>query len=186
MVVFFGEKAYTSRLVVRGGRGEEETMQTYDIQSLEECCLLLEGCRGVAQAPRWHPEGDVFQHSLQVTAWALRESDDLELILAAMLHDIGKIGGSAGHAERAAGELGGRLGEKSVWLIANHMRIWHLLLGEMRRVEKVRALVGHPWLPDLVLLARWDKMGRDPALQLPYSRAELVAALARCLRRERF
>lgn len=154
-------------------------MKGHDEGSLAELLILLERGRGVGQASTWHPEGDVFQHSLQVLSWALRESEDLELILAAMLHDYGKIGGSAGHAERAAVELAGRLGEKSLWLIANHMRIWHLLLGEMRKVEKVRGLVGHPWLPELVLLARWDKLGRDPELRLPYERERLLAELAR-------
>ncbi|GAF68309.1 unnamed protein product, partial [marine sediment metagenome] len=52
------------------------------------------------------------------------------------------------------------LSPKSVWLISQHMRIWHLLLGEMRKHQKVTELLNHTWLPELVSLARWDKMGR--------------------------
>ena len=51
--------------------------------------------KGTPQEPAWHPEGDVWLHSLQVVdaAAALRSGSrerDLMLIWAALLHDIGK------------------------------------------------------------------------------------------------
>lgn len=50
---------------------------------------------GVPQEPRWHPEGDVFEHSMQSldAAAALEYETDWEklvVIYAAMCHDIGK------------------------------------------------------------------------------------------------
>src|SRR5690606_37467771 len=48
------------------------------------------------QDPEWHPEGDVWTHTLMVVDEARRRIDDLEhgpavaMMLAALLHDIGK------------------------------------------------------------------------------------------------
>jgi len=48
---------------------------------------------GVPQEPDWHPEGDVWVHTLMVVdqAAALRDgTDDLALMLGALCHDLGK------------------------------------------------------------------------------------------------
>jgi tRNA nucleotidyltransferase (CCA-adding enzyme) len=54
----------------------------------------LDAMRGVAQDPKWHPEGDVWVHTCMVVdcAAALRDGgeDDLTLMWAALVHDIGK------------------------------------------------------------------------------------------------
>jgi tRNA nucleotidyltransferase (CCA-adding enzyme) len=66
---------------------------------LEGCGLL--GCfpeirdlMGVPQDPEWHPEGDVFVHTLMVVDAAARlrrgDDDDLALMLGALCHDFGK------------------------------------------------------------------------------------------------
>lgn len=68
--------------------------QTQWIQAYPEL-VALEGC---PQDPRWHPEGDVWTHTLLVTQEAARiaERDSLSmedratLILAALCHDLGK------------------------------------------------------------------------------------------------
>ena len=68
-------------------------------QFLEKTNLLghfpeLDALRGVRQDPRWHPEGDVWVHTLMVVdeAAALRrgDEDDLPLMLGALCHDMGK------------------------------------------------------------------------------------------------
>ena len=61
----------------------------------------LESCRNVAQMEKHHPEGDVFTHSVQALEIAMRESDDLDLIFAAMLHDVGKKIDTKGHEQYA-------------------------------------------------------------------------------------
>ncbi len=54
----------------------------------------LDALIGVAQDPAWHPEGDVWAHTLMVLDEAARardgEADDLALMLAALCHDLGK------------------------------------------------------------------------------------------------
>jgi poly(A) polymerase len=94
--------------------------------------------QGVAQPPEYHPEGDVFAHTL--LCLTNLESPSLELALAALLHDIAKpvtFNNSTGrirfdgHAElgaRMAQEILTRLRypnavvESVASLIANHMR----------------------------------------------------------------
>jgi tRNA nucleotidyltransferase (CCA-adding enzyme) len=55
----------------------------------------LEALCGVAQEPTWHPEGDVFTHTLRVVDEAARERtgdafDDQALMFGALCHDFGK------------------------------------------------------------------------------------------------
>ncbi len=54
----------------------------------------LESLQGVPQDPRWHPEGDVWVHTMLVIdqAAALRDGchQDLALMVAALCHDFGK------------------------------------------------------------------------------------------------
>ncbi len=147
---------------------------------MEPYFQALERCRGIPQIEKYHPEGDVFDHSLQVLCWAFRESYNTDLILAAMLHDVGKVMLFKGHAKKGIKILDDYLSTKTQWLIEQHMRIWHLLLGEMRRLGKVRELIEHPWLPDLILLARWDKMGRNPRRKVQYDKEKIIERLNIC------
>jgi tRNA nucleotidyltransferase (CCA-adding enzyme) len=69
------------------------------LATLERCALLgalpeLDALRGVAQDPEWHPEGDVWTHTMLVVDVAadLRAGDaaDFALMLGALCHDLGK------------------------------------------------------------------------------------------------
>ena len=63
------------------------------IEQLLPECLALVGCR---QEPEWHPEGDVWVHTLMVVDQTRARIDDLPhpqqctLMLAAVAHDFGK------------------------------------------------------------------------------------------------
>ena len=64
----------------------------------------LHALQGVAQDPRWHPEGDVWVHTVMVVnaAAALRRGDDSDaaLMFAALCHDLGKPATTASDRER--------------------------------------------------------------------------------------
>ncbi len=149
----------------------------YTEELMEPYFSALEKCEGVKQMEIYHPEGDVFNHSLQVLSFAFRETNDVDLILAAMLHDVGKTVNTKGHEQIAVEMLDEYLTAKTKWLIEQHMRVWYLILGEMRKRSKVHELVNHPLLPDLILLARWDKMGRIPKKNIYYSRESIIDRL---------
>jgi len=136
----------------------------------------IEKTRGVMQQPLFHPEGDVFNHSLQSLHLALRETKDIDLIFAAMLHDVGKMIEGYGHEQHSIDILGDIISEKTRWLILNHMKVWYFLLGDMKKWGKVRSLVKNQWLPDLVHLARIDKMARRNTNQYVknYNRHDLI------------
>lgn len=134
----------------------------------------LEKCRAVQQNPEHHPEGDVFTHSLQVFNKARRESTDVDLLLAALLHDVGKVIDPYGHDKIGVRMLDGFISDKTAWLIGNHMRLWYLILGEMRKRSKVFSLRDNKWFPDLLMLGRWDKMGRVAGWQPKYDRVDII------------
>ena len=56
----------------------------------------LQALAGCPQEPEWHPEGDVWVHTLQVVDQARRRIDDLDrpqqiaVMLGALCHDLGK------------------------------------------------------------------------------------------------
>ena len=78
----------------RPSLGMEWLKQTQWVQAYPEL-VALEGC---PQDPRWHPEGDVWTHTLHVVNEAARiaEREDLSfedritLVLAGLCHDLGK------------------------------------------------------------------------------------------------
>lgn len=138
---------------------------------------ILENCQGVNQAEKYHPEGDVFIHSIQVLKWAMRESTDIDLIFAAMLHDVGKQIDKKGHEDYSIKMLNGLISNKTAWLIKNHMRFWYFIRGDMRKLSSVKDLHQNKWIPDLCMLARWDKLGRNPHLKIEYNRIEIIEKL---------
>jgi tRNA nucleotidyltransferase (CCA-adding enzyme) len=70
----------------------------HSIGRLQEILPELAATVGVEQNPQWHPEGDVFEHSMQaVDAAAIiakkyeNTLDKLTLLYAALCHDLGKV-----------------------------------------------------------------------------------------------
>ena len=125
---------------------------------------LLESCKGVEQHPIFHPEGDVFNHSIQVFAKAQREVDNFDILLACLLHDVGKRVIGHGH-EKESVKLVASLhcaSNKVLWLVEHHMRFWDWVSGEMNGWKKSKYLSEHPWLGELACVCRFDGMGRAP------------------------
>ena len=99
----------------------------------------LDALRGVAQDPEWHPEGDVWTHTLMVldAAAHLRDGagEDLALMLGALCHDLGKPGTTAW--------IDGRI--RSHGHSAEGVALTHALLDRMRApgalIVQVAALV---------------------------------------------
>lgn len=111
----------------------------------------LDSCRGVAQPQQYHAEGDVWQHLLQ-TIQSSRDEDGIDVRLAALFHDIGKVDTFSIEADRihfndhasssaeTTTNILQRLNypkkriEKITWLIVHHMMIGQLLkINEQRK-----------------------------------------------------
>ena len=155
---------------------------------LREFFPEVDDCRGVAQNPKFHPEGDVFEHTMLVldcaAALRARAKEPLALMLAALLHDVGKRAATQvqpdgritayGHetlgvaiAERQLRRLtnNARLIRSVCSHVALHMRP-NMLAAHRSRKRKTRAMFDLSACPeDLILLSRADASGK---LDAPY------------------
>ncbi|MGH7200097.1 MAG: HD domain-containing protein [Planctomycetaceae bacterium] len=119
------------------------------------------------QSRKWHPEGDVLYHSLQVYDLACDERPyDEEFLLAALLHDVGK--GIDPHDHVAAGleALGDTISERTAWLIAHHMDV-HAIHDGTIGARAHRRLREHEDYEDLLLLGECDRAGRVAGVDVP-------------------
>ena len=158
---------------------------------MREALPELAACAGVPQNPAYHPEGDVFEHTMLVVdcAAALREraQNPLGFMLSALAHDLGKAVATAiqpdgritAYGHEVSGRplcraMLGRLGadgalidyvDNMVWL---HMRP-NILAKCHSKKKKTRQLFGLSVCPeDLILLSRADASGK---LDAPYDEA---------------
>ncbi len=143
----------------------EEVEQTVDrFQVYESLLLPLEY---VKQSPKYHPEGDVLYHSLQVFDLARDELPyDEEFMLAALLHDIGKGIDPQDHVLAGLESLDGFITERTHWLIEHHM-IAHSILDHTIGRRAHRRLRKCESYEELVSLCRCDRDGRQPGVQAP-------------------
>ncbi|WP_374375232.1 HD domain-containing protein [Dongia sp.] len=63
---------------------------------------------------------DRYQHSLQSATRAMRDGQDEELIVCALLHDIGDLLAPENHSELAASILRPYVSEQNYWLVKHH------------------------------------------------------------------
>ena len=109
----------------------------------------LDALRGVAQDPEWHPEGDVWTHTLMVLDMAAtlrdRADEDLALMFGALCHDLGK--------PATTEPSGGRI--RSHGHDVEGVAPTRALLGRMHApgalVDRVAALVEHHLAPALFI-----------------------------------
>lgn len=148
----------------------------FDENTLGPILTLFESTQGIKQREEYHPEVGLFSHLYQCMNWAFRESTDPEMIIAAMLHDVGKKlviesnGNEYGHDRVVSDILEPLISPKAFWLIENHMRYWEYIDGHMKKLCKCIKLANHPFFAELGQLARWDKLSRNPNYVIKYSR----------------
>jgi len=148
------------------------------IQILPEISNL----KGVSQDERYHPEKDTFIHTM-LAVKALPKDASLELVLATLLHDVGKPATrttkSTSHGDEihfySHEEEGAKIAESVLrrllfeldtirevkWLVANHMRIHEF--PNMRKAKQIR-LVQEPYFTNLFELLKAD-IGGSAALK---------------------
>lgn len=168
------------------------------IGRLAEIAPELAATISIAQDPAWHPEGDVFEHTMQtLDAAAARsyrsDADKLIVLFAALCHDLGKVTTtelvdgrltSLGHAQEGAHiacRLMARLTTKKAIIKAVKLLVRaHMLpvqfvrngasLGAYRRLAL--QLVPYATLQMLADLAYADKLGRNPDQKTPLQHQE--------------
>lgn len=128
--------------------------------------MLLLPLESVKQSPKWHPEGDVLYHSLQVFEVAREERPwDEEFLLAALLHDVGKGIDPFDHVAAGLQALDGLITPRTAWLIENHMLAQEYKAGTLGHRQRLR-LEASDDFEDLLLLRECDNRGRVPGAQV--------------------
>jgi predicted HD phosphohydrolase len=108
------------------------------------------------------------EHSLQTATRALNDKATDEMVVAALLHDIGDELAPLNHAEYAAAVLKPYVSEKTYWVIEKHgvfqMYYYaHHLGGNKNEREKFK---GHKFYKDTVnFCENWDQKSFDPTFK---------------------
>jgi poly(A) polymerase len=170
-----------TRILIEGGarRGFE---------MLDECGLLtailpeVAQMKGVEQTPDYHPEGDVFAHTLLILEQISNLKSQISETLAygALLHDVGKPVSAQrderritfyGHTEKGAEmavaimkrlKRSRAVWERVAYLVKNHLR--HTQAPKMR-VSTLKRFLGEEGIEELLELTRLDALASNGDLQ---------------------
>mgnify|MGYP002845975747 CR=1 FL=1 len=105
------------------------------------------------------------EHSLQTATRALNDKANDEMIVAALLHDIGDELAPLNHSEYAAAVLKPYVSEKTHWIVEKHGEFQmyyyaHHLGGNKNQRDKYK---GHRYYEETVnFCERWDQKSFDP------------------------
>lgn len=163
-----------------------------DLGRLAEVLPELYTTIGIKQEPDWHPEGDVFEHTMQSVDAAAQQDvigqDKLILMYAALCHDLGKVtttcfkdGRLRSHGHEVAGVQPARtLLERIVQkhkIIETVLKLvrYHMMPGQLVAQKSGVAaykrlahnLAPHTTMRMLCLLAIADKSGRNGLSPIP-------------------
>lgn len=127
--------------------------------------LLLAPLEQVKQSPKYHPEGDVLYHSLQVFDLACdAQPYDEEFLVAALLHDVGKGIDPLDHVAAGLEALSGHITPRTAWLIEHHKEGGALADGTIGARARHRLEADENY-HDLLLLAQCDRRGRQRSVE---------------------
>jgi predicted HD phosphohydrolase len=108
---------------------------------------------------------DRYQHSLQSATRAMRDGQDEEMIVCALLHDIGDLLAPENHSQLAASILRPYVSERNYWMIEHHgifqgYYYFHHLGMDRNEREKYR---GHPHFQHTAdFCHKYDQNSFDP------------------------
>jgi predicted HD phosphohydrolase len=108
---------------------------------------------------------DRYEHSLQTATRALRDGARTDMVVAALLHDIGDALAPANHSELAAAIVEPYVDEETTWVVRHHgvfqgYHYWHKIGFDRDAREKYR---GSPHFDAAAhFCAEWDQQAFDP------------------------
>lgn len=170
-----------------------------EMDHLREFFPELAACIGVEQNPKYHPEGDVFEHTMLVVDCAAelrsRAKWPLGFMIAALFHDLGKVVATEtqpdGKITSYGHEVQGlEMAETQMRRLTNHARLIEYVKNQMwlhmrpntmahcrSKKKKTRQLFDMSVCPeDLILLSRADASGK---LDEPYNEDNEIFLLER-------
>ncbi len=117
------------------------------------------------QGPKLGYLVDRYEHSLQSATRALREGAEEEMVVAALLHDVGDVIAPDNHSAVAAAILQPYVSERTHWVILHHglfqgYYYWHHLGQDRNARDRYK---GHEHFEACAdFCERWDQMSFDP------------------------
>jgi predicted HD phosphohydrolase len=109
---------------------------------------------------------DRYEHSLQSATRALRDGARIDMVVAALLHDVGDTIAPANHSELAAAILEPYLDAEATWVVRHHgvfqgYHYWHKLGLDKNSRDRYR---DSPFFDAAAnFCAAWDQVSFDPA-----------------------
>ena len=148
-----------------GTRADYELLERLETQfAAQTADRTLEHLRALAGSLAGY-RVDRLEHSLQTATRAHRDGADEEMVVAALLHDIGDILSPHNHSELAAAVLRPYVSERTCWVVRQHGLFQsyyyaHHLGGDRHARDRYR---DHPWYQAAVdFCHRWDQPSFDP------------------------
>ena len=105
------------------------------------------------------------EHSLQSATRAERDGADIEMIVAALIHDLGDDLAPMNHSQLAAAIIRPYVREEVTWIIEHHGVFQMFYYGDAAGVNKDERerYRGHKWFDSCERFCRdWDQMAFDP------------------------
>ncbi len=155
--------AFTS--MAAGTREDYELLELLEAQFASGTAnRVLDQLRGLAGSLAGY-KVDRLEHSLQSATRAYRDGADEEMVVAALLHDIGDLLAPHNHSEMAAAVLRPYVSERTYWVVRQHGLFQsyyyaHHMGGDRNARDRY---IDHPWYQDAVdFCHRWDQSSFDP------------------------
>ena len=170
-----------------------------EVGRLHEILPELAATKEIQQSPKWHPEGDVFEHTMQAVDAAARQSYELDytkliIVYAALCHDLGKAQATQvdehGTIKSHGHELiSAELAKKMLHHITNNHELIDTVIKLVRYHMQPGAFVDQDAQPSaykrlayklwpeatlsmLAQLAQADRQGRNPAKKVPLTESD--------------
>ncbi|MEX2648389.1 MAG: phosphohydrolase [Alphaproteobacteria bacterium] len=98
------------------------------------------------KGPKLGFQVDRYEHSLQSATRALRDGADEELIVVALLHDVGDLIAPENHCDIAAGILKPYVSDENHWLLEHHVHFTGYYFFHFVGMDRMlhRQFLGHP------------------------------------------
>ena len=168
-----------------GTRADYQPLERLETQfAAQTADRILEHLRALAGSLAGY-QVDRLEHSLQTATRAHRDGADEEMVVAALLHDIGDLLSPHNHSELAAAVLRPYVSERTYWIVRQHGLFQsyyyaHHFGGDRHARDRYRQ---HPWYQAAVdFCHRWDQPSFDPdypSLPLAHFEPMLRRILAR-------
>ncbi len=111
---------------------------------------------------------DRLEHSLQTATRAYRDDAGEEMVVAALLHDIGDLLSPHNHSELAAAVLRPYVSARTYWIVRQHGLFQSYYYAHHTGGDRYARdrYASHPWYQDAVdFCHRWDQPSFDPAYE---------------------